>query len=183
MHRKKGLSHRLFQKEKQTTILQNLRTITQNLPTFSTDSTTYIHHHRILLLIRKKKSFLLLRNGLYIMSLGGKKRFRGKLWEGEWVKVASKEQTMPCPDRATRGATKHKSSLGEETPFLREKNYLGRKNRISFRTWQKTFYFCTLKYHALIAPLRASAHPSDPICHTSSLRFRAPPCCFSLPAL
>ena len=120
---------------------------------------------------------------IYNESSVEKNDFGENCGKGEWVKVASKEQAMPRPDRATRRATKHKSPLGEETPFLCEKNYLGRKNRISFRTWQKTFYFCTLKYHALIAPQCASAHLSDPICHTSSLRFRAPPCCFSLPAL
>ena len=90
-------------------------------------------------------------------------------------------------DAAPRSSDKG-GDKAQEPPRRRKRLFCAKelfrpKNRISFRTWQKTFYFCTLKYHALIAPLRASAHPSDPICHTSSLRFRAPPCCFSLPAL
>ena len=86
---------------------------------------------------------------------------------------------MPRPDRATRRATKYKSPLGKETSFLREKNYLGRKNRISFRTWQKTFYFCTLKYHALTAPLCASAHSLERISrqHVTHVPFAFARCC------
>ena len=134
-------------------------------------------------LIRKKKSFLLQEEWPIYNESAVEKTFSGEnCVKSAWgMPLHRRAACLPAGERSILGTT-----VCREPPFLCEKNKLGRKNRISFRPWQKTFYFCTLKYHALIAPLCASVHPrshSSSSCHISSFRFRALPCCSLPPAL
>ena len=87
---------------------------------------------------------------------------------------------LRCPSRRTpKASTDHGKATAGVGHILHEKQNFGRKKRFSFRICRKTFYFCTLKYHALTAPLCASAHSLDRISrqHVTHVPFAFAHCC------
>ena len=126
--------------------------------------------------IRKKKSFLLLEKWLIYNESGVEKTISAENCGGSSVESGD----LRCPSRRTPKAdTDHGKATAGVGHILHEKQNFGRKKRFSFRICRKTFYFCTLKYHALTAPLCASAHSLDRISrqHVTHVPFAFARCC------
>ena len=126
--------------------------------------------------IRKKKSFLLLEKWLIYNESGVEKTISTENCGGSSVESGD----LRSPSRRTpKAGTDHGKATAGVGHILHEKQNFGRKKRFSFRICRKTFYFCTLKYHALTAPLCASAHSLDRISrqHVTHVPFAFARCC------